>query len=89
MTEYNQKSWWTPEIYMKNTDKRIARMCIIKEIRRFFDSESFMEVDTPAVQICPGMEVHLKAFETHLDSPLSDDSKNRYLHTSPELTMKK
>ena len=53
MTEYNQKSWWTPEIYMKNTDKRIARMCIIKEIRRFFDSESFMEVDTPAVQICP------------------------------------
>ena len=89
MIENNEKNWWKPEIYMKNTDKRIARMCVIKEIRRFFDDESFAEVDTPTIQVCPGMEVHLKAFATRLDSPLSDDSFDRYLHTSPELTMKK
>lgn len=89
MMKNNEKNWWKPETYMKNADKRIARMCLIKEIRHFFDTEGFAEVDTPALQVCPGMEVHLKAFTTRLDSPLGDSGSTRHLHTSPELTMKK
>lgn len=89
MMKNKENKWWQPEIYMKNADKRIARMCIIKEIRHFFESEGFAEVDTPALQVCPGMEVHLKAFTTQMDSPLGEVSAVRHLHTSPELSMKK
>ncbi len=89
MMKNNENKWWKPENYMKNADKRIARMCVMKEIRHFFESEGFAEVDTPALQVCPGMEVHLKAFTTELDSPLGELSVTRHLHTSPELSMKK
>jgi len=89
MMKNNEKKWWQPEIYMQNMDKRIARMQVFKEIRRFFDLKKFVEVDTPALQVCPGMEVHLKAFTTQMDSPLGEESAQRHLHTSPELSMKK
>ena len=89
MMKNKENKWWQPENYMKNADKRIARMCVLKEIRHFFDAEGFAEVDTPALQVCPGMEVHLKAFTTQMDSPLGEASVVRHLHTSPELSMKK
>jgi lysyl-tRNA synthetase class 2 len=80
--------WWKPELYLKNQDKRLARAKIFKTIRSFFESEGFLEVDTPALQISPGLEVHLKAFQTTFHNPLGTD-ETFYLHTSPEFTMKK
>ena len=80
--------WWKPDIYMRHLDKRIARQKIIQSIRTFFDKQDFLEVDTPALQISPGVEVHLKAFQTQFDNPLGQ-KQEFYLHTSPELTMKK
>lgn len=80
--------WWKPELYLKNQDKRLARAKIFKTIRSFFESEGFLEVDTPALQISPGLEVHLQAFQTTFHNPLGTD-ETFYLHTSPEFTMKK
>ncbi len=87
--ENRQKKWWMPDLYMKNNDKRMYRICVIHEIRRFFEHEGFAEVETPALQISPGLEVHLKAFETALYDPLNNSYAKYYLHTSPEFTMKK
>ena len=80
--------WWKPDIYMKHLDTRIRRQKIIQSIRSYFDAQDFLEVDTPALQISPGVEVHLKAFQTEFKNPLGG-RQEFYLHTSPELTMKK
>ncbi len=84
----NLIKWWKPDIYLKNQNNRLARLTVFKTIRSFFENEDFLEVDTPALQISPGLEVHLKAFQTHFDNPLGD-VETFYLHTSPEFTMKK
>ncbi len=86
---YHQKKWWNPELYIRNNDKRMSRNRIIHEIRDFFEKEDFFEVETPVLQISPGLEVHLKAFETALYNPLNNMYEKYYLHTSPEFTMKK
>lgn len=88
MIQTSQK-WWQPEVYLKNMPHRRLRAQVFKTIRDFFAARSFDEVDTPALQISPGLEVHLKAFETFLHDPLTDTTKRYLLHTSPEFTMKK
>ena len=49
----------------------------------------FLEVDTPALQVSPGIEPHLMAFATELDDAGWRAAASRYLHTSPEFAMKK
>jgi lysyl-tRNA synthetase class 2 len=45
-------------------------------------------VETPALQVSPGLEPHLMAFATEQVAP--DERRSRlYLHTSPEFAMKK
>jgi lysyl-tRNA synthetase class 2 len=58
-------------------------------IRAHFASEGFAEVETPALQVSPGLEVHLRAFSTTLDEPFGQGSQTLHLHTSPEFAMKK
>lgn len=47
-----------------------------------------MEAETPALQISPGLEPHLQAFETRLTTPDGRQAQ-LYLHTSPEFACKK
>src|SRR5262245_24645229 len=57
-------------------------------IRTWFVQEGFIEIDCGALQVSPGNETHLHAFETALVDP--DGSREpRYLHTSPEFACKK
>ncbi len=58
-------------------------------MRAYFDAQDFAEVETPALQISPGNEVHLQAFRTELLDPHGGAAQTMYLHTSPEFAMKK
>jgi len=83
-----QTPWWRPDIYIKHQQKRLARAAVFQALRHWFASQDFTEVDTPALQVSPGLEVHLKAFKTTYDDPMGKP-RMAYLHTSPEFTMKK
>ena len=68
----------------------LARAAIVAAIRRFFGERGFVEVETPALQVSPGLEPHLAAFETALAEPFDDGTVSpMYLHSSPEFAMKK
>jgi lysyl-tRNA synthetase class 2 len=54
----------------------------------WFEAEGFVEVDTASLQVSPGNEAHLHAFETRLMG-LDGSSSRLYLHTSPEFACKK
>ena len=57
-------------------------------IRRWFEAQGFVEVDTSILQTSPGNETHLHAFSTTLIDP--DGTQHPlYLHTSPEFACKK
>lgn len=58
-------------------------------LRLFFVQKGFFEVQTPALQVSPGLEPHLVAFSTTLVDPVGPKHLPRYLHTSPEFAMKK
>jgi lysyl-tRNA synthetase class 2 len=87
-TPPRQRPWWHPG---KHADRRsflVARGRIKAALRRWFEGEGFIEVDTAALQVSPGNELHLAAFATELIGP---DGARRplYLHTSPEFACKK
>ena len=81
-------AWWHPDRFRRREPYLAARRRIIAAIRAFFAKRDFVEVDTPAVQVSPGLEPHLMAFATELAEP-GEASHQRYLHTSPEFAMKK
>jgi lysyl-tRNA synthetase class 2 len=86
----NQRPWWRPDEFAARKPNLEARMAVIAAIRRFFAERDFAEVETPALQVSPGIEPHLIAFETELAEPFQDGARrNLYLHTSPEFAMKK
>ena len=82
-------NWWQPYNFVQKRDNLMARAQVIKSLRLFFDGGDFVEVHTPALQICPVMDTHIHAFKTVLKDICLDDSKALYLHTSPEFDMKK
>jgi elongation factor P--(R)-beta-lysine ligase len=59
-------------------------------LRSFFEAREYLEVETPLMVPAPGMEPHIRAFETELDlSELGRPPRRLYLHTSPEYAMKR
>jgi elongation factor P--(R)-beta-lysine ligase len=71
-----------------NKDMLRARKRMFDAVRSFFDGRDFLEVDTPIAVPSGGMEVHLKAFETHFGENAAGPEK-LFLHTSPEYAMKR
>jgi lysyl-tRNA synthetase class 2 len=80
--------WWRHDVFARRRPYLAARGRIIAAIRAFFVQRDFVEVETPALQACPGMEPHLLAFATELREP-GEGIRPFYLHTSPEFAMKK
>ena len=55
--------------------------------RHWFAEQGFWEVDTAALQISPGNEAHIGAFQTSFEA--EGKAQILYLHTSPEFACKK
>jgi lysyl-tRNA synthetase class 2 len=81
-------SWWHPERLAERRAALETRTRIAAAIRRFFAERGFAEVETPALQVSPGLEPHLVAFTTELVEP-GEGRAVRHLNTSPEFAMKK
>jgi len=60
---------------------------IVRALRDYFAKREFVEVETPALQVSPGNEIHLQAFATELAYAGRRD--RRFLRTSPEFACKK
>lgn len=80
--------WWHKEKMNSRLPALRQRAALIRAVRAFFDARDFLEVDTPALQVSPGLEPHLKAMETRVFDP-GGTGRTLYLHTSPEFAMKK
>ena len=80
--------WWDRDVYADRRPFLLARGRILSALRDWFRRRGFLEVETPALQVSPGNEVHLHAFATELTTP-GGARQPLYLHTSPEFTCKK
>ena len=80
--------WWTPDVHADRRPFLLGRNRIQSALRRFFEARDFIEVDTATLQVSPGNEAHLHAFETQA---LNHDGSSHplFLHTSPEFACKK
>jgi lysyl-tRNA synthetase class 2 len=83
------QEWWRPDRFSLRRARLEQRGRILAAVRNFFADRAFIEVDTPALQVSPGLEPHLLAFPTELHDPQQGRATLRYLHTSPEFAMKK
>ena len=83
------QGWWRPDRFAARRSRLDQRRRILDAVRRFFAAYGYVEVDTPALQVSPGLEPHLRAFKTRLHDPRDSRTAERYLHTSPEFAMKK
>lgn len=80
--------WWTPEHHIDRRPGLLLRAALMRDVRRWFETGGFIEVEPSCLQISPGNETHLHAFKTELIDP-SGEASALYLHTSPEFAMKK
>jgi lysyl-tRNA synthetase class 2 len=80
--------WWSPARFAERRERLMARARMTAAVRRYFEGRGFVEVETPALQVSPGLEPHLRAFATALHEPFGGEQR-LYLHTSPEFAMKK
>ncbi|RYE08880.1 MAG: EF-P lysine aminoacylase GenX [Hyphomicrobiales bacterium] len=80
--------WWTPHVHADRRPILLARNRIEAAIRGYLGAADFVMVDPPGLQRSPGNETHLHAFATRM---IGEDgvAQTRYLHTSPEFSMKK
>jgi lysyl-tRNA synthetase class 2 len=81
--------WWYPHNFEKKKDTLLTRMRVIKAIRTFFDAQAFWEVDTPALQVTPGLDTHIHGMKVPVRDVNLKPERALYLHTSPEFAMKK
>ena len=80
--------WWHPDRHADRRPFLLARARILSAIRRAFEADGFLEVESGALQVSPGNETHLHGFATDWIAP--DGATSRlYLHTSPEFGCKK
>ncbi len=83
-----ERPWWHPDKHADRRQYLLARGRIKAAFRAWFEDRGFVEVETSALQVSPGNEVHLHAFSTEFRTE-AGRSTPLYLHTSPEFACKK
>lgn len=84
----------TPPAWLKSVETKNEvlhlRQKLFQTIRTFFSSRQFLEVETPILVPCPGLEPHLKVFRSEFqpEDPVFP-TVEYFLATSPEYSMKK
>ena len=78
MIENFGTGWWHPTRFGRRRGLLEARARIMVGLRQWFDQAGFLEVETPALQVSPGMETHLQPFTTELVTP-EGKRQQRYL----------
>jgi len=81
-------AFWDRQRHRDRRPFLLARNRLLTVMRGWFTAEGFVEVEPAALQVSPGNETHLHAFQTDLVGP-GGERLPRYLHTSPEFAMKK
>jgi lysyl-tRNA synthetase class 2 len=81
-------NWWDQDRHADRRPLLLARNQILAALRAWFLDQGFVEVEPAALQVSPGNETHLHAFETDLRAT-GGERRKLYLHTSPEFAMKK
>jgi lysyl-tRNA synthetase class 2 len=89
LTDPTSTPWWTPERHANRRPFLLARNAITRAFREWFEGEGFIEVEAASLQVSPGNEAHLHAFETQALTTAGDVAQRLYLHTSPEFACKK
>jgi lysyl-tRNA synthetase class 2 len=84
----DRSPFWARHVHADRRPFLIGRARVVAALREWFKAQSFIEVETSALQVSPGNETHLHAFATELVSP-AGASARRYLRTSPEFACKK
>jgi len=80
--------FWSRHVHEDRQALLRLRAQAARAIRAFFEERDFIEVDTAILQISPGNETHISAFETQF----VDDTGAKhpfFLHSSPEFACKK
>lgn len=67
-----------------------ARMAMYGALRRYFDAQGYLEVETPTLVPTPGLEPHIDPFEAPFIPQTGVGTRRPlWLHTSPEYAMKR
>lgn len=83
------ESWWNRAEYERRRPNLKTRALVLAALRRYFSDQGFIEVETPALQVSPGIDRHIQPLKTSLRGAFDSRSVVRFLHTSPEFAMKK
>ena len=87
MPDAPSSPWWRPQNHQDRRPFLVARGRIRAAVRGWFEGHGFIEVETAALQVSPGNEAHLHAFQTQAIAT-DGTSAPLYLHTSPEFACK-
>lgn len=81
--------WWSPSEYAARRPILRVRSDVIAAIRSYFADQGFIEVETAALQKSPGIDRHIQPLKTSIRGAFETNAVERFLHTSPEFSMKK
>ena len=92
MLDSSSGRWWSQERLALDRPFLELRAKGRRSLGCYFDQQGFVPVETPAIQYSPGLDPHIAAFQTRLAPAGRGFERSgpvRYLHTSPEFSMKK